>query len=70
MQIVDYITSNAVANERWQYPQSCATQTQINWEDSENIQLLLGPLIVASEGNFTMAKTEEQQMDFSILSAT
>lgn len=26
--------------------------------------------MVVSEGNFTMAETEEQQMDFSILSAT
>lgn len=49
---------------------SLTTQTQINREHSENIQLLLGPLIVASEGNFTVAETEDQQMDFSILSAT
>lgn len=39
-------------------------------EITQNTQLFLGPLIVASEGNFPMAKTEEQQMDFSILSAT
>lgn len=42
----------------------------MNLEHTESIQLLLGLLIVASEGNFTMAGTEEQQMDFSILSAT
>lgn len=35
-----------------------------------NIQLLLDPLIVPSQGSSAMAETQEQQMDFSILSAT